>query len=66
MKFWQPITWAETEQLCESATFAETCGFDGLMGADQALFPPDMAANYRYSPTGLPPPDADHEKPHRW
>lgn len=66
MKFWQPITWAETEQLCEIATFAETCGFEGLMGADHALFPQDMAANYPYSPTGLPPQTADHEYPDMW
>ena len=66
MKFWQAITWAETEQLCEIAQFAEECGFEGLMGADHALFPEQMAADYPYSDTGLPPQTAEHEYPDMW
>ena len=66
MKFWQPVSWAETEQLCDIARFAEQCGFEGLMGADHALFPQAMAADYPYSDTGLPPQTADHEYPDMW
>ncbi len=66
MKFWQPITWAETEQLCEIAQFAEQCGFEGLMGADHALFPQNMAPDYPYSDSGRPPQTAEHEYPDMW
>ncbi|MBT3412058.1 MAG: LLM class flavin-dependent oxidoreductase, partial [Halieaceae bacterium] len=66
MKFWQPVSWAETEQLCDIARFAEQCGFEGLMGADHALFPQAMAPDYPYSDTGLPPQTADHEYPDMW
>ena len=66
MKFWQPVTWAETEQLCEIAKFAEQCGFEGLMGADHALFPGKMAPDYPYSDNGLPPQTAEHEYPDMW
>ncbi len=66
MKFWQPISWVETEQLCEIAQFAEECGFEGLMGADHALFPEAMAPDYPYSDNGLPPQTADHEYPDMW
>ena len=66
MKFWQPIVWAETEQLCEIARFAEECGFEGLMGADHALFPETMAPDYPYSDNGLPPQTAEHEYPDMW
>lgn len=66
MKFWQPVTWAETEQLCDIAQFAEQCGFEGLMGADHALFPANMAPDYPYSDDGLPPQTAEHEYPDMW
>ena len=66
MKFWQPISWAETEQLCEIARFAEECGFEGLMGADHALYPKTMAPDYPYSDTGFPPQTAEHEYPDMW
>lgn len=66
MKFWQPITWAETDQLCDIAIFAEDLGFEGLMGADHALFPKTMAPDYPYSDTGLPPQTAEHEYPDMW
>jgi probable F420-dependent oxidoreductase len=66
MKFWQPISWAETEQLCEIAQFAQECGFEGLMGADHALYPQSMAPDYPYSDTGFPPQTAEHEYPDMW
>ena len=49
MKFWQPITWAETDQLLEIAKFAEELGFEGLMGADHALYPQNMATEFSIS-----------------
>ncbi len=66
MEFWQAITWAETDQLTDIAQFAEELGFAGLMGADHALYPANMAPSYPYSDTGYPPQTADHEYPDMW
>jgi probable F420-dependent oxidoreductase len=66
MKFWQSMTWAETEQLCAVARFAEELGFEGLVGADHALYPEKMLPDYPYSETGRPPQTADSEYPDMW
>ena len=66
MKFWQAITWAETEQLPEVAKFAEEVGFHGLMGGDHAVYPEKIAAAYPYSNDGLPPMQPDWEYPDQW
>ncbi len=66
MKFWQAITWAETEQLCDIAVFAEELGFEGLMSADHALYPASMAADYPYSDDGRPPQTENSEYPDMW
>ncbi len=63
MKFWQAITWAETDQLIEIAKFAEEVGFHGLMSGDHAVYPESIAAHYPYSDTGLPPMQPDDEYP---
>jgi alkanesulfonate monooxygenase SsuD/methylene tetrahydromethanopterin reductase-like flavin-dependent oxidoreductase (luciferase family) len=41
MKFWQAITWSETDQLLEIARFAEELGFHGLMSGDHAVHAAD-------------------------
>ncbi|MBW2420369.1 MAG: LLM class F420-dependent oxidoreductase [Deltaproteobacteria bacterium] len=66
MKFWQAVTWAETEQLCEIARMAEELGFEGLMGADHALYPEQMAPDYPYAETGRPPQTAESEYADMW
>lgn len=66
MQFWQSITWAETDQLVELARFAETLGFEGIIGADHALYPETMAPAYPYSASGFPPQTADSEYPDMW
>ncbi len=66
MKFWQPITWAETEQLIEIARFAEEMGFHGLMSGDHALYPGQLQPGYPYSESGYPPQIADSEYPDQW
>lgn len=66
MKFWQAITWAETEQLPAIAQFAEELGYEGLMGGDHALWPGSMAPSYPYSDTGYPPQTEDSEYPDQW
>lgn len=63
MKFWQAITWAETEQLIDIARFAEELGFHGLMSGDHAVYPESIAPDYPYSETGLPPMDPNDEYP---
>ena len=66
MKYWQSMTWAETEQLCALACFAEELGFEGLIGADHALYPEKMSPDYPYSESGVPPQTADSEYPDMW
>ena len=66
MKFWQSITWAETDQLVPIARFAEELGFEGIIGADHALYPERMAPAYPYSESGNPPQTAKSEYPDMW
>jgi probable F420-dependent oxidoreductase len=66
MKFWQSITWAETDQLCDIARFAEDLGFEGIIGADHALYPKKMAPSYPYSDSGIPSQTAESEYPDMW
>ena len=66
MKFWQAVTWAETEQLIEIAKFAEECGFEGLMGGDHALWPNSLEPAYPYSDSGYPPQVEESEYPDQW
>ena len=63
MKFWQAITWAETDQLIEIARFAEEMGFYGLMSGDHAVYPESIVPNYPYSESGVPPMQPHDEYP---
>ena len=63
MKFWQAITWCETEQLPGIARFAEEVGFHGLMGGDHAVYPETIAPDYPYADDGVPPMQPDDEYP---
>jgi probable F420-dependent oxidoreductase len=63
MKFWQAITWSETDQLLEIARFAEELGFHGLMSGDHAVYPESISPDYPYSDSGMPPMQADDEYP---
>tara|TARA_R110002049_G_scaffold110858_2_gene259973 strand:+ start:3254 stop:4126 length:873 start_codon:yes stop_codon:yes gene_type:complete len=63
MKFWQAITWAETDQLIEIARFAEEVGFHGLMSGDHAVYPESIAPDYPYSDSGMPPMQPSDEYP---
>jgi probable F420-dependent oxidoreductase len=63
MRFWQAITWCETEQLPEIARFAEDVGFHGLMGGDHAVYPETIAPDYPYADDGVPPMQPDDEYP---
>jgi probable F420-dependent oxidoreductase len=66
MKFWQAITWVETEQLPELAKYAEQVGFHGLMGGDHAVYPETIEAGYPYSEDGRPDMSPDWEYPDQW
>jgi probable F420-dependent oxidoreductase len=66
MKFWQSLSWAETEQLCDIAKLAEELGFEGVIGSDHALYPETLAPSYPYSESGLPPQTAESEYPDMW
>jgi len=63
VKFWQAITWAETDQLLEIARYAEELGFHGLMSGDHAVYPESIAPHYPYSDTGMPPMQPSDEYP---
>ena len=63
MKFWQAITWAETDQLLDIARFAEELGFHGLMSGDHAVYPESIRPDYPYSENGLPPMRPEDEYP---
>jgi probable F420-dependent oxidoreductase len=63
MKFWQAITWSETDQLIEIARFAEELGFHGLMSGDHAVYPESISPDYPYSDSGMPPMQSDDEYP---
>jgi probable F420-dependent oxidoreductase len=66
MRFWQAITWMETEQLPELAKFAEETGYHGLMGGDHAVYPETIEAGYPYSEDGRPDMSPDWEYPDQW
>lgn len=66
MKFWQALTWIETDQLVEAARFAEEVGFDGCMLADHGVFPRDIRSAYPYATDGAPPMDPDAHYPDCW
>jgi len=66
MKFWQMVTWSETDQYKDIARIAEDLGFDGVMNADHALFPRELKAPYPYSDDGKPPMPEYSEYPDPW
>jgi len=66
MKFWQMVTWAETDQYRDIAKIAEEVGFHGIMNADHAFFPRRMNSPYPYSEDGQPPMSSDSEYPDTW
>ena len=66
MRFWQALTWAETEQLPELAEIAEELGFDGVLLSDHAFVPRDPRSSYPYSPAGTPSFTGASEYPDVW
>lgn len=52
MKFWQSIAFAETEQLGDICTHAESLGFHGVALAEHLVTPASIESPYPYSPDG--------------
>ena len=66
MKFWLLAPWTPVEEMVELAQFAETLGFEGIMGADHAFVPENMAPNYPYANDGKAPIHAALAYPDVW
>ncbi len=54
MKFWQSLSFTETEQLCDLARIAEEVGFHGVLASDHLFYPERLESRYPYSPDGEP------------
>lgn len=63
MKFWQNLSWMETDQLVEAAKFAEQVGFVGVMDGDHVAFPVPLKSPYPYGKDGAPPMSSDWNYP---
>ncbi|MBA6412346.1 TIGR03619 family F420-dependent LLM class oxidoreductase [Parahaliea sp. F7430] len=63
MKFWQVVSWCETEHLVEVAKHAEQLGFEGIILAEHIYYPKQTQSHYFYSPDGRSPQNADMEFP---
>lgn len=66
MKFWQNLSWIETEQQVECARFAEELGFDGVMHGDHFCFPDVIRSRYPMSEDGIAPMPTDWAYPDLW
>lgn len=66
MKFWQNLSWIETDQQIECARFAEEVGFDGVMHGDHFCFPDVIRSRYPMAPDGVAPMGTDWDYPDLW
>jgi probable F420-dependent oxidoreductase len=66
MKFWQSVSFTETEQVVGVARIAEELGFHGVMVSDHLFYPEKLRSKYPYSPDGRPGFEAETEWPEPW
>jgi probable F420-dependent oxidoreductase len=66
MKFWQALTWVETEQIPGVAAIAEELGFDGVLLSDHPFVPAQPSSRYPYSSDGRPSFTPESEYPDVW
>lgn len=66
MKFWQNLSWIETDQQIECARFAEEVGFEGVIHGDHFCFPDVIQSRYPMSPDGVAPMPTDWNYPDMW
>lgn len=52
MKFWQVVSWCETEHLVEVAKHSEALGFEGVILAEHIFYPAKTDSHYYYSTDG--------------
>jgi probable F420-dependent oxidoreductase len=55
LKFWQALSFTETDQLLELARICEQVGFHGVFVSDHVFVPEKLDSKYPYSPDGSPP-----------
>lgn len=66
MRFWQSLSFTETEQVVPLARHAEELGFEGVLVSDHLFHPETLTSKYPYSDDGAPPFDAATEWPEAW
>jgi len=65
VKFWQALSFTETDQLVPLARSCEEVGFHGVFLSDHVFVPARLDSKYPYSPDGSPPftPATEHPEP---
>jgi probable F420-dependent oxidoreductase len=63
MKFWQALSFTETDQLVALARVCEEVGFHGVFVSDHVFHPEKLLSKYPYSPDGSPPFSKETEWP---
>lgn len=66
MKFWQALSFTETDQLVPLARACEEAGFHGVFLSDHVFVPGRIESKYPYSPDGKPPFTTATEHPEPW
>jgi probable F420-dependent oxidoreductase len=66
VKFWQALSFTETDQLVPLARTCEEAGFHGVFLADHVFVPESLESKYPYSPDGSPPFTVETEHPEPW
>ncbi len=66
MKFWQSLSFTETDQLVALSKICEEVGFHGALVSDHVFFPEKIDSKYPYSEDGSPPFTGETEWPEPW
>jgi probable F420-dependent oxidoreductase len=66
VKFWQALSFTETDQLVPLARTCEEAGFHGVFLSDHVFVPGRLGSRYPYSPDGSPPFTPATEHPETW
>jgi len=66
MKFWQALSFTETDQLVDLARSCEAVGFHGALLSDHVVYPETFEPLYPYAEGGRPEFDAETEWPEPW
>ena len=66
MKFWQALSFSETDEIVALARTCEEVGFDGVTVSDHLFFPADTRSRYPYAEDGDPGFVGEQEWPEPW